>query len=182
MSIKPASLLSDRFVTGLFQGQRAAESAFHTALRRGYDAADISVIMSEETRQQLLSAGSSLAHKAPGDTKDAESTGDEVSGPVGATVATVAPALAAVGTVLLVPGVIALGPVAIALAAAGAMGLGAGLVGALTHWGIPSAQVGEYDAGIRRGGILLAVKPRTKEDASQLVEAWKANGGESVHS
>jgi len=80
------------------------------------------------------------------------------------------------------PGIVALGPIAVALAAAGTMGVGAGLIGALAHWGIPSEQVEEYEAAVRRGGILLAVNPRTKADRLRLIESWKSIGGESVHS
>ena len=173
---------ADHFVRGLFRERRLAERAFKAALDLGYTVADINAIMADETRERLLAAssGSQLARKVG--SSDAEPSGEEVGGPTGATIATIAPALAAIGTVLLVPGIVALGPIAVALTAAGAMGVGAGLIGALTRWGVPSAQVTEYEAGIREGGILLAIKPRTDDDSRRLVETWKSIGGESVHS
>jgi hypothetical protein len=34
----------------------------------------------------------------------------------------------------------------------------------------------------RAGGILIGVKPRSEQDASNLVREWQASGGELVHS
>jgi hypothetical protein len=75
-----------------------------------------------------------------------------------------------------------LDPIAVALTAAGAVGLAGALMGALTKWGIPQARVEEYEQGIRAGGILMGVKPRSDEDAANLVREWQASGGELVHS
>jgi hypothetical protein len=85
---------------------------------------------------------------------------------------------------LLVPvlGVLAAGPIAVALTAAGAVGLAGALIGALTNWGIPQRRIEEYERGIRAGGILMGVKPRSDEEARQLVREWQASGGELVHS
>jgi hypothetical protein len=56
------------------------------------------------------------------------------------------------------------------------------LIGALTKWGIPARRIEEYEQGIRAGGILMGVKPRSEKDASNLVREWQASGGEFVHS
>jgi hypothetical protein len=177
----PHATGQDSLVKGLFRDRQLAERAFHAAQQLGYAPTDINAIMSDETRETMAATAgrSDLARKAVD--KD-EPIAKEVGGPASATVATIAPALAAVGTVLLIPGIIAAGPIAVALAAAGTMGVGAGLIGALAEWGIPSEQVDEYEAGIRDGGILLAIKPRTAADRQKLIESWKAIGGESVHS
>jgi hypothetical protein len=67
-------------------------------------------------------------------------------------------------------GVVAAGPLAGAL------------IGVLTKWGIPQPRIKEYEQGIRAGGILMGVKPRCPEDASELVRDWQASGGKLVHS
>jgi hypothetical protein len=175
-----ANIGQDSIVKGLFADQPRAERAFHAAQQLGYTAAEINLVMSEETRQKTTTAAESDLTRRAADQGKAPSE-HEVGGPTGATVATIAPALAAIGTVLLIPGIVAMGPIAVALTAAGAMGIGAGVIGALTHWGIPSHQVGEYEAGIRRGGILLAVHPRNDADRLRLIELWQSIGGESVH-
>jgi hypothetical protein len=56
------------------------------------------------------------------------------------------------------------------------------LIGALTKWGIPQRRIEEYEQGIRAGGILMGVKPRSDKDTSDLVREWQASGGELVHS
>jgi hypothetical protein len=175
-------------VTGLFANKESAERGYRSATRLGYENSDIDVLMSEETRNRYFSPGhdtktdlSSKATKAAaGDGKFA----NDLGGPAGGTIGTIAPALAGVGTLLLVPvlGVFAAGPIAVALSAAGAVGLAGALIGALTKWGIPERRIEEYEQGIREGGILMGVKPRSDEDASNLVREWQASGGELVHS
>jgi hypothetical protein len=101
---------------------------------------------------------------------------------MGGTVGTLAPIVAAVG-VLLIPGLgIVAGPLAIALAAAGTVGVAGGIVGALTHWGIPSSRISEYEAGILAGGVLLGVKTKSESDAGKIQQRWQEQGGEYVHS
>jgi hypothetical protein len=175
-------------VTGLFTNKESAERGYRSATRLGYENSDIDVLMSEETRNRYFSPGhdtetdlSSNATKGGGE--DGKSAGD-LGGPAGGTIGTIAPALAGVGTLLLVPvlGVFAAGPIAIALTAAGAVGLAGALIGALTKWGIPEGRIEEYEQGVREGGILMGVKARSDGDASNLVREWQTSGGKLVHS
>jgi hypothetical protein len=175
-------------VTGLFTSKESAERGYRSATRLGYENSDIDVLMSEETRNRYFSPGhdtktdlSSNATKAAAE--DGKSA-DNLGGPAGGTIGTIAPALAGVGALLLVPvlGVFAAGPIAVALTAAGAVGLAGALIGALTKWGIPKRRIEEYEQGIRAGGILMGLKPRSDEDASNLVREWQASGGKLVHS
>jgi hypothetical protein len=179
---------SARMVTGLFTNEESAERGYRSATGLGYENSDIDVIMSEETRNRYFSAGhdtkTDLSRNATKDVaEDGKSAGD-LGGPTGGTIGTIAPALAGVGALLLVPvlGVFAAGPIAAALTAAGAVGLAGALIGAFTKWGIPERRIEEYEQGIRAGGILMGVKPRSDEDASNLVREWQASGGELVHS
>ena len=55
------------------------------------------------------------------------------------------------------------------------------LIGALTHWGIPIKRVEHYEAGLREGGVLMGVKPRSDEDTKHFVECWNASGGEHIY-
>lgn len=105
-----------------------------------------------------------------------------LGGPAGGTLATVAPVLAVVGTLLLAPGIVIAGPVAVALTAAGAVGIAGGLAGTLINWGIPKDHVERYEADIREGGILMGVKPRTDEDARALQSRWRTSGAELLGS
>jgi hypothetical protein len=177
-----------RMVTGLFTNQDSAERGYQSATRLEYENSEIDVLMSEETRDRYFSPGhdtkTDLSSNA---TKDAAGDGKsaiDVGGPTGGTIGTIVPAVAGVGTLLLIPvlGVFAAGPIAVALTAAGAAGLAGALIGALTKWGIPERRIAEYEQGIRAGGILMGVKPHSDTEASHLVQAWQASGGELVHS
>lgn len=175
------------FVTGLFLTRTDAECGFAAALEHGYATTDINVVMSEQTRSRWFPPDDRQPDNELGDRvasgpgKAAE--GGVLGGPAGGTVATLAPVVAAVGVVALLPGLglILAGPVAAAVAAAGAVAVAGGLLGAMVNWGIPRAQVDEYTAAIRRGGILLGLKPRDGDDAAALAQAWRDCGASQVH-
>jgi hypothetical protein len=175
-------------VTGLFKDKDSAELAFQSVVDLGYDKSDINLVMSDKVRRRLL------AHKATTDDPGAidleEAAAADVNnranktwgGPVGGTVGTLAPVVAAVG-VLLIPGFgIAAGPVAIALAASAATGVAIGLMAMLINWGIPESRVKQYEAGLQAGGIVLGVKAHSDADALQIHQRWQECGAEHVHS
>ena len=174
-------------VTGLFRTRHDAERAYQSVIERGYQRADINLIMSDKTRDQWFP----VEHQTETDltAKVAEGAdkvigGDALGGPVGGMVGTIAPAVAAAGVLTLLPGlgIVIAGPVAAAVAAAGAVGLAAGLLAALADWGISNEIIEQYEVGLRDGGMLMGVKSRSEEDARHFERAWQACGGEHVHS
>ena len=164
-------------VTGLFRDRDSAERAYNALPARGYSERDINLAMSDETRKRYFSdkAQTELGNKA------AEGAG--VGGAIGATVGAIGAALAAVGTSLAIPGlgIVIAGPAAAALAGAGAGGVTGGLIGALVGWGIPEERVKHYERGIKEGGIVMGITPRSDEDAEYIEREWKANRGEHVY-
>jgi hypothetical protein len=164
-------------VTGMFRDRDSAERAYNALPARGYSDRDINLAMSDDTRKRYFSDGSTteLGNKA------AEGAG--VGGAVGATVGAIAGALAAVGTSLVIPGLglVIAGPAAAALAGAGAGGLTGGIIGALVGWGIPEERVKHYERGIKEGGIVMGVTPRSDEDAEYIEREWKNSKGEHVY-
>jgi hypothetical protein len=166
-------------VTGLFRDRESAERAYQSVSDFGYTKDDVNVVMSDETRKRHFSDTSGkqteLGNKA------AEGAG--VGGAIGGTLGAIAGALAAVGTSIALPGIgiVIAGPLAAGLAGAGAGSLTGGLVGALIGWGIPEERVKHYEAGIKEGGILMGVRPRSEEDARRFEEHWKANQGEYIY-
>jgi hypothetical protein len=177
-------------VTGLFKDKDSAEFAFQSVVDLGYDKSDVNVVMSEEVRQRYF-----LAHNPNTDYPDTTDLEEKAAaadinnpanntwgGPVGGTVGTLAPVVAAVG-VLLIPGLgIVAGPLAIALVASAATGVAIGLMGILMNWGIPDSRVEQYEVGLRVGGILLGVKAHSDADALQIQQRWQEGGGEHIHS
>ena len=166
-------------VTGLFRDSESVERAYKVVSQRDYGTSDINVVMSDETRRRYFSDDREI--KTELGRKVAE--GGELGGPTGGRIATIIPALIAVGVVALPGlGLVLAGPLAVSLAAAGAAGVAVGLLAALSDWGIPEERAKQYETGIRDGGILVGVKPRTNEDAQHFVKEWKAGGGQHVHS
>lgn len=168
-----------RIVTGLFRDRESAERAYQSLTARGYGSNDVDVVMSDATRDQHFSgkgaASTELGNKA------AEGAG--IGGAIGGTVGAIAAAVAAVGTSIAIPGLglVVAGPIAAALAGAGAGAAGGGLLGALIGWGIPEERVKHYEQGVKEGGILMGVRPRSDEDADHFEREWKSYNGEHVY-
>lgn len=163
-----------RLVTGLFRDRSSAERAYQSVVARGYEASDVSLVMSDETRHRCFADEGQLQ----------KSAASKLGGPLGGSLGTVGAALAALSTVAVLPGlgIVVAGPIAAALVAAGSVGLAGGVITALTHWGIPEARVEQYGAAIREGGILMGVMAHSDEDAAQFEQQWRASGGEHVYS
>lgn len=165
-------------MTGLFPDRESAERGYGSLSDRGYSKDDINVVMSEDTKKRHFAASGTeteLGNKA------AEGAG--VGGAIGGTLGAIAAAIAAVGTTIALPGLglVIAGPLAAAIAGAGAGAATGGLVGALVGWGMPEERVKRYDEGIRKGGILMGVRPRNDEDAAHLENAWKTNRASDVY-
>lgn len=173
---------SNRYVTGLFPDRDSAERAYQHAVDRGYAKNDVNLVMSDETRQRHFATDSTVGGRQTElGSKAAEGAG--IGAGIGGTVGAIAAAVAAVGTTLALPGLglVIAGPLAAAVAGAGAGGAAGGLIGALIGWNIPEERVKEYEAGIREGGILMGVRPRSDDDASYLQQQWRDANGASVY-
>ena len=165
-------------MTGLFPDRDSAELGYNALSSRGYTKDDVNVVMSEDTKKRHFTpAGTEteLGNKA------AEGAG--VGGAIGGTLGAIAAAVAAVGTTIALPGlgIVIAGPLAAAIAGAGAGAATGGIVGALVGWNMPEERVKKYDAGIRKGGILMGVRPRSDEDAAYFENAWKTNRAQDIY-
>jgi hypothetical protein len=57
-----------------------------------------------------------------------------------------------------------------------------GLVGALIGSGIPEDRAREYEEGVKNGGIVMGVNPRSDDDATYFENEWRStHRGESVY-
>ena len=169
-----------RLVTGLYRSPDEAQRAYEDlTTRHGYSKDDISVMMSDETRNRYYSGAKPGAELAEG-SKALEGAG--VGSAIGGTIGAVLAGIAAIGTNVLLPGVglIVAGPLAAALAGAGAGGLTGGLLGALVGSGIPEDRAREYETGIKEGGILIGTNARDDAHAAQLERDFQTYGGSGV--
>lgn len=165
-------------VTGLFRDRDSAERAYNSVTTRGYSNDDVNLMMSDDTRKKHFTDDgreTELGNKA----LEGAGTGAAIGGTVGATLA----AIAAIGTTLALPGLglLVAGPIAAGLAGAGAGGATGGIIGALIGAGIPEERVKHYEKGLKEGGIVMGVTPRTDEDAEYFETEWKNHRGEEVY-
>jgi hypothetical protein len=178
MNNQATSPKESRMLTGMFRDKDSTEGAYRSLRDRGYADDEINVMMSNETRDKHFKAGDTELEG----NKALEGTGAGAA--IGGTLGAIIGGIAAIGTNVLLPGLglVVWGPIAAALAGAGAGGLTGGLVGALIGWGIPEDRAKEYETGIREGGTVLGVTPRTDEDASYFENDWKTNyRGEHIY-
>jgi len=167
----------NRVLTGMFRDRDSAERAYNSAIGRGYSKDDVNLLMSDQTRDTYFADGDDTAMGSKA--LEGAGTGSAIGGTLGAIIAGVA----AIGTSVLLPGLglIVAGPLAAALAGAGAGGLTGGLIGALVGSGIPEDRAKEYEEGIKNGGIVMGVNPRTDEDADYFENEWKTYKGENIY-
>lgn len=172
----------NEMLTGLFNDRDDAEKAYSSLRDRGYTDDDINVMMSDKTRDTWYgddydneAVETELGSKA----LEGAGAGSAIGGTLGAIIG----GIAAIGTNLILPGIglVVAGPLAAALAGAGAGGLTGGLVGALIGSGIPEERAKLYEEGIKNGGVVFGVNPRTPEDADYFESEWKNYRGEHVY-
>ena len=168
-----------RMVTGMFRDRDSAEQAYRAVTDRGYTRDDVNLMMSDDTRKRHFTDRTAVETELG--TKAAEGAG--VGGAIGGTLGAIAGALAAVGTSIAIPGLglVIAGPIAAAVAGAGAGGAAGTLVGALVGWGIPEERVKHYESGLKEGGIVMGVRPRSDEDADYFEQTWKTQRGEQIY-
>lgn len=165
-------------LTGLFTDRDSAERAYQSLSDRGYTKDDINVVMSDDTRKRHFSQGTAQTELG---NKAAEGAG--VGGAVGGTLGAILAAITATGTTLALPGLglVIAGPLAAAAAGAGAGAATGGLLGALVGWGIPEERVKHYESGLKQGGILMGVTPRSQEDAEYIEQTWRTNKAQHLY-
>lgn len=168
---------SDRLMTGMFRDRESAERAYQCVTSRGYTDKDVSLLMSDDTRTRCFPRDA--VTKTELGTKAAEGAG--IGAATGAGLGALLIGLAATGIAIPLVPIIAMGPLAAALAGGGAGGAVGALIGALVGYGIPEERAKVYEQGIKEGGIVFGVTPRTDEDAEYIEREWTNARGEQIY-
>lgn len=165
-------------MTGLFRDQQHAEQAYNSLRERGYSDKEINVMMSDKTRDSYYGDGKAETELG---SKALEGTGAGAA--IGGTLGAIIGGVAAIGTNVVLPGLglVVAGPIVAALVGAGAGGLTGGLAGALIGWGIPEDRAKIYEAGIKEGGTVIGVQPRSDADSDYFEKEWQNYRGESIY-
>lgn len=165
-------------IVGLFDDMEQAKSAALSLERMGVAHNDISLVANNENGRYAPTGAATTGTTTAGTGAPAV-TGHAIGhdAVVGAEIGGVAGLLIGL-TGLAIPG---LGWIAGAgwlmglVAGAGTGAVIGGLVGALTHVGVPHEDASYYNEGVRRGGILVAVK--AQDDQAQQVAQVLSQGG-----
>ena len=160
-----------QLVTRSFPDRESAERAFNDISARGYKTDDIHVLMSDETRKRHFGKD---ADKTDLGNKAAEGAG--IGGAVGGAVGATLVGIAAAAATLTVPGIglVIAGPLAGALAGGATGAATGGLVGMLVGAGIPEDRAKVYESDLKKGGIVLGVKPRHDDDSRYFESEWQS--------
>jgi len=151
--------LDARTVVGVFDDRDHAQAAAHDLQTAGFRSEDISLVMQQQ---------GTVPERGAGETKADEGT------VVGASVGAVLGGIAGLA-MLVIPGIgplLAAGPIAAALGALTGGALG-GLIGSFTGLGIPTEHAKRYDAAVRAGSIVIAVRAEDRsaeERASRILD------------
>ena len=156
-------------VAGIFDNQIVADKAVSELLDVGFTKDDISLIMSEQTRNTLFSRTDDEANR----TAKGTATGAALGGALGALVA----GLTVVGSVATSGGALLLsGPIVAVLSGAGAGGVAGGLAGALIRAGFATDEANRYEEEIKRGKAVVVVHADSEERASRAKGALQHSG------
>ena len=163
----------DAFESEIYYDREPASAAVDRLHGLGYGRDDISVMMDDKTREKAFSA----VVKAKG--SEGLAAGATIGGVLGAIVA----GLTATGSVVAIAGTgglaapLVVGPLAAALAGLGAGAAGGGIVGGLVGVGIGEKRAKDYEKGLREGGIVVAVRPKSKEHRTDVRKALGSDSG-----
>lgn len=146
-----------------FKNYLEAERYYNELKARGYSDNDISIFMSDKTRDSLPSH---LNVWNTSDVMDGVGTGSAIWGTAGGIIG----AIAALGTAVVFPiaGLVVAGPILGALTGAGAGGLLGGLAWALANMWFSTADADLYTDKINNGEIVIVVDPRSQDDSQYI--------------
>ncbi len=143
-------------VIGLYRDMNTAQQVVRELQNSGFRREDISLVARDPRGEPAM-------RKADEDVTEGAMAGAGI----GAALGGIGGLLVGLGA-LTIPGIgpiVAAGPLATALAGAGIGAVAGGVVGALADLGVPEQDAHAYAEGVRRGGVLVAV--RTTDDRSR---------------
>lgn len=145
-------------VVGAFKTYDGAAKAAEQLVAEGFATRDVSVVVNEDARQHFLTL------KKGNKGMEGAAAGGAVGGVSGAVIV----ALVGAATVA-IPGLglAVAGPIAAAFAGAGAGAAAGGVVGGLVGMGISEHEAKVYDKALRAGGMLVAVRVTSKQEAAR---------------
>jgi hypothetical protein len=159
-------------VAGVFDSEITADRAVASLLDEGFSKDDISLLMSDKTRDRLFSSTDDEANRV--------AKGGIVGAALGGGLGALAAGLTAVG-ILVLPGgsLLAVGPIIAALSGAGAGAAIGGLSGALINAGFAADEANRFAKEISLGKAVVIVHAQNENRAS-IAESVLGSSGASM--
>ncbi len=169
--------LNRKMVTAVFRDHDSSDEAFQFLYDRGFQDADINVLLSDEHHADTLAARDPHRYHAGSYATEGMGVGGAIGTALGASVM----AVITLGSVT-IPGLgfLIAGPLVAAFAGGGAGAVTGGLVGRLIGAGVPEPNAHAYDAALREGGVVLGVHPHSCQEAETIRVRFEELGGENV--
>lgn len=173
-----AHLPTDKTLVAVFSAKSSADRAYGLLKDLGYPEDQINALMSDETRLMYFEAphlevdvvGVGMREKPALAAAVGTSTGALLGAMLGAAVTLAFPGV----------GLVVAGPLAATLIGAGFGGMTGGLMGSLIGVGIPESHAKAYEEKIKQGKIILGVNPRSAAEEQQIIDGWRAAGGDLI--
>ena len=160
-------------VVGVFETKARAEQAIEDLKAAGFDDDKIGMVYRGADGEMVKTGAADETYAEEGAVAGA------VAGAAGG--ALVGAGIIA-GVIPVIGPVLAIGTLGTVLLNAAGGAVIAGLAGALIGWGIPEDRAKLYESGIKEGGTVLGVKPRSTEDADFFEGDWKnTHGGQHIY-
>lgn len=169
---------NQEMLSGMFHDRESTENAYKTLLEKGYSKDEINLVMTGETLKKHFSDDirhteygaytTTYAVKDPSMDNDPSVISEEIE---------------ANGRSVVVRGlvVILLGPISSGISGSGASGIPGGITGGLVEAGFSKASANLYEAGIKKGNIVIGVKLRDDEYAQFIKTNWRTTKVEEIH-
>jgi uncharacterized membrane protein len=161
-------------ITALFRNVSDAVSAYEWLRGSGFQEGEISVMLSEKTRDAFHEGVRNNRIESNRDSAPQA----EASGAVG--VAAGAGLFALAGATLAGLGLVVAGPLVAALAGGAVGAMVGGLAGGLIGYGFPEESARAYERALKDGAVALDVLPRNEEEAGRVARQFQALRGEHI--
>jgi hypothetical protein len=161
-------------ITAVFRHVNDALAAYRWLRGRGYQESEISVLLSERSRETFERA----VHNERVESNRDSSPKAEATGAAG--VAVGAGLFALAGLSLSGLGLLAAGPLVAALAGGGVGAMVGSLVGGLVGYGFPEESAKAYELVLQEGGVAIGVQPHDAADGGVIAEQFRSMKGENV--
>lgn len=155
-------------VAGIFDSDITADRAVASLLDEGFLKDEISMIMSDKTRDKLFSSTDDEANRVA----KGGLVGAALGGAMGALIA----GLTGVGAIVSGGTLLAVGPIVAALYGAGAGGAVGGLSGALISAGFAADEASRYEDEIKQGKAVVIVHAADEKRAAIARSALSTSG------